>query len=112
MGADRFGLQSIGVGGIAPTLVEKDASDPKGLKNFIAFDVSHALYPHGNSVDPNQNIAIDMASNSDIRAAQINVDAQLDALKFGYIWTSMVPLALGKLKTVGELMDLIVSHLA
>ncbi len=110
--ADRFGLQSIGAGGAGPTVIQKDASDPKGLKNLISFDVSHAIYPQGNSVDPNQSIVNDTASNSNIRAAQINLDAQLGALKFGYIWTLVVPLEVGKLKIVGELMDLIVSHLA
>jgi hypothetical protein len=112
VGADRFGLQSIGAGGAAPTVIQKDASDPKGLKILISFDVSHAIYPQGNSVDPNQSIANDTASNSDIRAAQINLDAQLGALKFGYIWTLVVPFEVGRLKIVGELMDLIVSHLA
>ena len=112
MNTDPYGLQSAGAGGASPSPIAKDASDPKGLKNFIAFDVAHSLYPQGNSVDPNQGIGSDAGSNCDIRAAQINLDAQLDALKFGYIWTPVGPAEVAELRRVGELMDLIVSHLA
>jgi hypothetical protein len=88
------------------------ASDPKGYKNWIAGDVAHGIYPNGDSVDPNQSIVDDVSKNSDVRAVQINLYATLDAKKFGYTWKSVSSGDVGKLKTVGTLMDLVVSHLS
>jgi hypothetical protein len=88
------------------------ASDPQGYKNWIAGDVAHGIYPSGDGVDPNQSIIDDVSKNSDVRAVQINFYATLDAKKFGYTWTSVDGDDVGKLKTVGALMDLVVSHLS
>lgn len=112
MSAERLGLQTSGAGGAAPALMLSDASDPRGLKNFISFDVAHRIYPQGNSVDPNQDIARDMAANADLRGPQINLQAQFGALKFGYIWTQLTSAELGNLRIVGELMDRVIAHLA
>ena len=97
-------------GAVAP---QADApNDPKGYKNWIAHDVAHGIYPNGAGVDPNQNISDDVGSNSDIRAAQVNFYVTLDAKKFGYAWTSVAATDVGKLKSVGDLMALIVSQLS
>jgi hypothetical protein len=96
-------------GGTAP---HPDATnDPKGYKNWIAHDVAHGIYPKGAGVDPNQNISDDVSSNADIRATQINLYATLDAKKLGYTWAAVTTTDVGKLKTVGDLMNLVVAHL-
>jgi hypothetical protein len=88
------------------------ANDPIGYKNWIAHDVAHGIYPNGAGVDPNQDISDDVATNSDIRANQINFYATLDAKKLGYTWTPVTATDVGKLKTVLDLMTLIVARLS
>jgi hypothetical protein len=96
----------------APSTHPAPAADPKGLKNYIAFDVAHGIYPVGDKVDPNRPIADDMSSNSDIRALQVNLYAKKDAGRFGYTWSAVKPSDLSGLKIVGDLMDLVVAHLS
>jgi hypothetical protein len=88
------------------------ANDPKGYKNWIAGDVAHGIYPHGDQIDPDQKIADDVSKNSDVRAVQINLYATLDAKKFGYTWKTVTATDVSKLKTVADLMDLVVKHLS
>jgi hypothetical protein len=97
----------------APTpVVAKKAADPTGEKGYIAFSVAHSLYPQGAGINPDQDISDDTALNSDMIATEINVDAQHSAVIHQLTWTLVTAADVAKLKTVMDLVNLVISNLA
>src|SRR5260370_39106209 len=59
-----------------PQPVPADPSDPTGVKSYIAFSVTHGIYPQGGGINPDPDISDDVKLNPDTLAAERHGDAQ------------------------------------